>query len=118
MFGAQIITIYNKLPSMAALLRKNVAKSTEDRANEGADIARGLCPVDTGALRDSIRVEKDEELGWSIVAGDGGAISYGQYVEFGTVKMAAQPFLTPASEQMRTPFLISMKDAVEVAASG
>ena len=56
-----------------------------------ADEARAMCPVDTGRLRDSIAVSAGE---------DGAQISantdYAAYVEFGTYKMAAQPFLVPA----------------------
>ena len=56
-----------------------------------ADEARAMCPVDTGALRNSIAVS---------AGNDGAEISadadYAAYVEFGTWKMAAQPFLVPA----------------------
>lgn len=56
-----------------------------------AEEARAMCPVDTGNLRGSIAVS----------AGDDGAqisadADYAAYVEFGTWKMAAQPFLVPA----------------------
>ena len=56
-----------------------------------ADEARAMCPVDTGKLKSSITVS----------AGDDGAqisanADYAAYVEFGTYKTAAQPFLVPA----------------------
>lgn len=55
-----------------------------------------LVPVDTGALRDSIE--------WITVDGRG-VISVGteywEYVEFGTSKMAAQPFIRPALYRSR-----------------
>ncbi len=54
--------------------------------------ARSLCPVDTGRLRGSI----------SVSAGSNSAVvsantDYAAYVEFGTSKMAAQPFMVPAA---------------------
>ena len=56
-----------------------------------ADEARAMCPVDTGRLKSSIAVSAD---------GGGAQITantdYAAYVEFGTWKMAAQPFLVPA----------------------
>ena len=69
-----------------------------------ADEARTMCPVDTGNLRDSIAVS----------AGDSGAqisanTDYAAYVEFGTYKMAAQPFLVPA--------LINSADKIVAAAA-
>lgn len=63
------------------------AAAGEAVANE----ARAMCPVDTGRLKDSITVS---------AGADGAQISadtdYAAYVEFGTYKMAAQPFLVPA----------------------
>lgn len=56
-----------------------------------ANSARASCPVDTGALQASISASSSGS-GASIGAGAG----YAAYVEFGTCKMAAQPFLVPA----------------------
>lgn len=69
-----------------------------------ADEARTLCPVDTGNLRDSIAVSADS--GGAEVSADA---DYAAYVEFGTWKMAAQPFLVPA--------LINSADKIAAAAA-
>ena len=55
--------------------------------------ARIECPVDTGALRNSITSVADDE---STTIGSN--ILYAPYVELSTVKMKAQPFLRPAIE--------------------
>lgn len=52
-----------------------------------AEMARGMCPVDTGYLQSSISAS-----GGTITVG----ADYAQYVEYGTWKSPAQPFLTPA----------------------
>jgi HK97 gp10 family phage protein len=58
---------------------------------EGA--AKVLCPVDLGNLRESINHKvNEEELSVKI----GTNVEYAPYVELGTSKMAAQPFLRPA----------------------
>lgn len=58
-----------------------------------ADLAEQLAPVDTGALRESIRVEEGSRpASYEIVAG----MPYAIFVELGTQKAPAQPFLTPA----------------------
>lgn len=49
--------------------------------------ARSMCPVDTGYLQSSISAS-----GGTITVG----ADYAQYVEYGTWKSPAQPFLTPA----------------------
>ena len=36
-------------------------------------------------------------------------VDYGIYQEFGTTKMAAHPFMTPAAEAVRQPFLDGLK---------
>jgi HK97 gp10 family phage protein len=69
-------------------------------ADHVADLARQLAPVDTGALRDSIRVEPgDTPTSRKVVAG-GGAVAYAAHVEYGTADSPAQPFMTPAVEQI------------------
>ncbi len=53
--------------------------------------AKAACPVDTGRLRQSIT---SEAAGMS--ANIGANTEYAGYVEFGTYKMKAQPYLIPA----------------------
>lgn len=68
--------------------------------------AKGLCPVDTGRLRNSITYKTSSSRGPGIpiltvkpksneiFVGTG--VSYGPYIEFGTRKQKAQPFIQPA----------------------
>jgi HK97 gp10 family phage protein len=68
-------------------------------------VARSLCPVDTGRLRSSIVMRKGRDgLGFYVEVGT--SVSYAAFVEFGTSKRRAQPFLTPAIAQA-SGFLIS-----------
>lgn len=62
-----------------------------------ADAARGLVPVLTGALRASIEVFGAGGSGERVVSA-GQSLGYAPFVEYGS-KAAAQPFMTPASEQ-------------------
>jgi len=69
------------------------------------------CPVDTGALRSSIftKTATFDDTNWGNedteplpnppenVAYVGPTVSYAEYVELGTSRQAAQPFLTPAA---------------------
>ena len=55
--------------------------------------AKLRCPVDTGRLRQSI-IRQVNEPDESVRIGT--PVEYGPYVEFGTIKMKAQPFLRPA----------------------
>lgn len=65
--------------------------------------------VDTGALQSSIHVETPGPF--TRLVGDG--VEYGVYLEFGTKHMAARPWLLPAVETEREPFLASWKALIE-----
>jgi HK97 gp10 family phage protein len=54
-----------------------------------------LAPVDTGALRNSIQVDSVTPIE-AIIAPH---TDYAEYVEFGTSKMAAQPYMRPAIDE-------------------
>lgn len=53
--------------------------------------------VDTGALRASMRAEKTGDLEYQVMDG----VEYGVYLELGTERMAARPFVTPVIEEYR-----------------
>lgn len=85
------ITYDGALGALADEIEERVSAAIAAGAETVKEHAQSICPVDTGNLRDSIAVSQD---------GTGAEISantdYAAYVEFGTSKMAAQPFLVPA----------------------
>lgn len=81
--------------AMDAALQQLLSKI--DAAVQGAGIdcqagAKQACPVDTGRLRASIQYAKTGEAACQV----GTNVEYAVYVEMGTYKMAARPFLSPA----------------------
>jgi len=57
----------------------------------------GMPPgVDTGKLRNSIRAESLGGMNWMIATD----AEYGPHLEYGTSKMAARPFMSPALDYM------------------
>lgn len=74
-----------------------VAKDLQRRALQVDAAAKRLCPVDTGRLRSSITSEIGQD-GQGLVAAIGTNVEYAPYIELGTSRMAAQPFLLPALE--------------------
>jgi HK97 gp10 family phage protein len=73
-----------------------------------AEAAENMCPVgETGNLKASIfvrYVSNNVEVGFSE--------SYASYVEFGTYKMAAQPYLRPAVDFFQEEALSAIVDSV------
>lgn len=72
------------------------------------DSAKERVPVDTGALRNSIIVNFYGEMSAESVA----KMPYAEAVEFGTIKMAAQPYMTPAAEEERPKFKQALEKAL------
>jgi len=70
--------------------------------------ARELAPVRTGRLRNSIYRRKTGFLGWMV----GAAVFYAGFVEFGTRKMSARPYLRPAIEEVLPEIREELKDAL------
>lgn len=60
--------------------------------------AVNLAPVDTGALSQSSNVSETGENEANLAF----EVPYAGYVEFGTIKMSAQPFLRPAIEMNKS----------------
>lgn len=87
------------LAALAAALKPKaeqlVAKGTLDVEAR----AKALAPVDTGNLKNSIGSHAAGLTGVVAVGAD-----YGAYVEWGTTKTAAQPYLGPAVEAVRPGF--------------
>lgn len=74
--------------------------------------AKRKCPVDTGLLRNSITHTTDTA---DLAAYIGTNVEYAPYVEYGTRKTKAQPFLKPAANdhqgEYRDIFEYYMKNA-------
>jgi HK97 gp10 family phage protein len=95
------VLVYNRIPQLIAAVEANSRTRVVEHANKIASDARARAPVQTGFLRSSIHVE-------SVTAGKEAQIvvgaDYGRFVEYGTYKMAARPFLIPALEADKQAF--------------
>lgn len=83
-------------------LRREVARSA--LAIQGT--AKTLAPVDTGRLRNSIAVEF---MDGGLSARIGTNVEYAPFVEFGTRRMGARPFLFPAFEMEWPRFVARLR---------
>ena len=90
---------YSLTVNNADLTKKNVREAAAVALEEigllAERYAKELCPVDTGNLRNSITHTVDEE---NLVAYLGTPVEYATYVEMGTSRMKAQPYIRPAFE--------------------
>lgn len=70
--------------------------------------AKKECPVDTGNLRNSITHARDDDAAYI-----GTNVEYAPYVELGTSRMKAQPFLRPAATEHTTVYKRILEDELK-----
>ena len=75
-------------------VKSKTARALEVIGGTAEGYAKQLCPVDTGNLRNSITHEMRGENKVAVCTN----VHYAPYVELGTRKMRAQPYLRPAVE--------------------
>jgi len=69
-----------------------VDRKENDYADRLKNNTKSICPVDSGALKASIKVEKQKEMEYRVQSDK----DYAKYVEYGTATMAPQPYFRPA----------------------
>lgn len=88
-------------------VENKAAEAVRAAGFEAQRIARQLAPVDTGVLRASISVGhpsgRDTRPG-DLAVQVGPTAEYGAFVEFGTTRAGAQPYMTPAAERVGPAF--------------
>jgi HK97 gp10 family phage protein len=86
-------TVTPRLTEFTERMRAKIADQLGNLGEELVSFSRDIVPVRTGFLRDSIFSDiVENELSLTF----GATASYAGYVEFGTRRMAAEPYLRPA----------------------
>jgi HK97 gp10 family phage protein len=103
-----VVTIdFDYIPALIAKVEANSRSTPKAVADRVAQAARGIVPVDTGQLRDSIvtQVVKTGKEAEVLVLTD-----YAAYVEYGTYRMSAQPYLGPAFARYADDLMLELAD--------
>lgn len=86
-------------PQVGALVELATQRAAERTGQWAEDASKAICPVDTGALRDSIgHTVRRTARGYAVVVYAGQ--DYALWVELGTSRMAAQPYLRPVLDKI------------------
>lgn len=107
--GVTIRVISNRLPEMPAQIKAAVVKEVSKAAFQIEAKAKAKTPVKTGTLRRSIHSVFSNGGLTGVV---GPSVLYGKYVEFGTRRKGARPFMRPAAEQVLPGFAAAVKSAL------
>ena len=93
--------LIRRLKAILRIVRQEVGKVNYECAQRGADRARQLVPVRTGALLASIDV-RGAGTTWRFGSFDyEGRAMVPRWVEYGTSRTPAQPYMWPAQEGAR-----------------
>lgn len=95
-------------------IRNAAAATVEGVAKQVLQQAQVIVPVDTGELYSSgnLETQQEAEMVWGFVNFDSG---HAAYVEFGTYKMQAQPYLRPAMDAAKALLLDTARENVAAA---
>jgi HK97 gp10 family phage protein len=103
-------------------MRKHVARAVRTVAKKVLAEAKMLVPVDEGELKKSLKIRRAKrsrklknQVVDQVFTGEGffkGDQYYGGFVEYGTVKMSARPFLRPAVYSQKYTANITFRQAV------
>lgn len=92
--------LVSRIPQITKAAHARAAAIVAKTAADIEAAAKMRAPVDTGYLRSSIHTQPTGPLDSEVIAG----ADYAVYVEYGTRRMAPQPYMTPAAEAARPGF--------------
>jgi len=101
--------VSNRLPAISAQVRPLVANEVKTATLDIEARAKARTPVLTGTLRRSI-ASVFQNGGLTGIVGP--SVFYGKFVEFGTRRMGARPFMRPAAEAVLPRFAERVKAAL------
>lgn len=78
--------------------------------------AKQVAPKRTGFMANNISVDPVKKTATSVIGTVDAKADYSSFVEFGTYKMAAQPFIRPAVSAAQTFFIKTTMDKLKEAA--
>lgn len=97
--------VFDRLPELQGQLRQQASAAIRKAAYDVEAHAKAVVPVDTGNLKNSIQTTMEGDLTATV----GTHVEYAPYVELGTHKMAARPYLGAAAEAVRPSLETAMK---------
>lgn len=105
-----ISVTFDRFPEIAAALPEKTKAVVAKTAFDIEAYAKMVVPVDTGALKNSISTEITPDGMTAVIAPH---MEYATDVEYGTRRMSAQPYMTPAAERNKPAFVGAMQQMLK-----
>jgi HK97 gp10 family phage protein len=103
--GITVRIVSNRLPAISAAIRPAVSAEVKKAALDVEALAKARVPVKTATLQRSIHTVFPTDL--SAIVGP--SVFYGLFVEMGTRRMGARPYMRPAAEAVLPKFAGTIK---------
>ena len=104
----EVIELQHRLEASTADIRGRAAQAVRLVGSKIERDAKIAAPVDTGYLRSSISTTVTGNANTSQAVVSAGA-NYASYVEFGTSRMSPQPYMIPAFQRNKQPFIQALQ---------
>lgn len=85
------VKLFDNSDEVRSVFDEAIERALEEVGLAAEGYAKLACPVDTGRLRNSISHTQDDRAAYI-----GTNVEYGPYVEFGTSRQRAKPYIKPA----------------------
>lgn len=108
--SATIVIQFDRFPEIAAAMQDLAAAVVRNASFDVEGQAKNRVPVDTGALKNLISTEFEDDGLTGIIAS---GMEYATFVEYGTKRMSAQPYMTPAAEAVAPAYIAAMKQMLQ-----
>lgn len=95
MIAASVRIIYNHMPRLDSMLREETKQGSAEFGEKLLNDIKANAPVRTGALRDGMKLRQVSGMAAVHVIVESEQ-PYWQWVEYGTSRRAAHPFIAPA----------------------
>jgi HK97 gp10 family phage protein len=105
-----VVVKLNKFPEIGSQMHSMLSAAVRKTALDLEANAKDIVPVKTGNLKNSIQTEIKGDLNAEVRVG----AHYGIYVEYGTRKMSARPYMRPAAEKVKDGFVEACKQAMRM----
>lgn len=99
----EVKVISDRTPYFQRAIREAVKDAITKACLDVEAFAKTDVPVDTGNLENSIQADLEHVDAYEGTVGT--SVEYASYVEYGTGKMPARPYLTPAAERVGASFV-------------
>lgn len=104
--------VISMIERMEQQIETKVEQAVKETTLKAEADAKMLAPVDTGRLRQSI-VSEFINSGSKFQGKVSTSLEYAIYVEFGTSRQGAQPFMTPAFNANKSELIEKLKRIIE-----